>query len=76
MVSENEKSHFRVPEEFHLKNNKAKRSAKQERSDLVIVFLVQCSQGSVEQTHDHEKSYSAQLLTAAERCKNGGKVHW
>ena len=57
MVSENEKSHFRVPEEFHLKNNKAKRSAKQQRSDLVIV---QCSKGSVEQTHDHEKSYSAQ----------------
>ena len=30
--------------------NKAKRSAKQQRSDLVIVFLVQCSQCSVDQT--------------------------
>ena len=31
-------------------NNKAKRSAKQQRSDLVIVFLVHCSQGSVDQS--------------------------
>ena len=35
--------------------NKAKRSAKQQRSDLVIVFHVQCSQGSTEQTHHHKK---------------------
>ena len=34
----------------NFKVNKAKRSAKQQRSDLVIVFLVQCSQGSIEQT--------------------------
>ena len=56
---------------FTTKNyfNKAKRSAKQQRSDLVIVFLVQCSQCSVDQTGP-QKSYSAQLLTAAERCKN------
>ena len=33
-----------------MKRNKAKRSAKQQRSDLVIVFLVHCSQGSVDQS--------------------------
>ena len=32
------------------RSNKAKRSAKQQRSDLVIVFLIQCSQCSVDQT--------------------------
>ena len=35
--------------------NKAKRSAKQQRSDLVIVFLVQCSQCSVDQTGPQQK---------------------
>ena len=55
---------------FKTKTNKAKRSAKQQCSNLVIVFLVQCSQCSVDQTgHPQNKSYSAQLLTAAERCK-------
>ena len=29
------------------------------------------SQVSAEKTHHHKKSYSAQLLTAAERCKKG-----
>ena len=32
--------------------------------------ILQRSQGSVEQTGYPKKSYSAQLLTAAERCKN------
>ena len=39
--------------------------SKQLASDVVIVFLVQCSQGSVEQTgyHHHQDSYIALLLT-------------
>ena len=58
---------------MHSSLNKAKRSAKQQRSDLVIVFLVHCSQGSVDQSGwspTTRRSYIAQLLTAAERCKN------
>ena len=43
-----------------LLKNKAKRSARQQRSDVVIVFLVQCSQGSKEQT-DHPKKRATVL---------------
>ena len=75
---------FSTPCKTKMQNNiiqfvkyKAKRSAKQQRSDLVIVFLVQCSQCSVDQTgHPQNKSYSAQLLTAAERCKNSSLMKW
>ena len=42
----------------YVNRNKAKRSAKQQRSDLVIVFLVQCSQCSVDQTGHPQKRRS------------------
>ena len=48
--------------------NKAKRSAKQQRSGA---YLFSFAGISAEKQFGHQKSsYSAQLLTAAERCKN------
>ena len=52
--------------------NKAKRSAKQQRPDVLICFLLASrrSDRAKRLKQNNNKSYSAQLLTAAGRCKN------
>ena len=56
------------------KENKAKRSAKQQRSDVIICFCLRFLLASGKRLppaeEAEEKSYSALLLTATDRCKN------
>ena len=54
-----------------LKKNKAKRFAKQQRSNVDIAlasFYCYCLRAT--KAVGEEKSYSGELLTAADRCKN------
>ena len=51
--------------------NKAKRSAKQQRPDVLICFLLASWRSDrAKRLKQNNKSCSAQLLTAAGRCKN------
>ena len=66
-VSQDKKEHFL---NFH--DNKAKRSAKQLRSTLSILWLLFLS-GNSKVVGEEKKSYSGHLLTEADRSKKASK---